>query len=191
MTGQRGRFHRSLRALPGRLRRLALGISPREVTFARRGFHSVDPNARRHLERAGLCFLDGYHASLETDDLATLTDRLKATDDLYLGFAYEGASMGLTLLDLLSPWSRRRLPVFLAGPGDAHTYLVHVGIGWGIARFPASMDRALEGLDPILRWLAIDGYGFHEGYFHPERVRHTANVPSRIVGYARRVFDQG
>jgi enediyne biosynthesis protein E3 len=190
-AGSNRRVGRSPRTLPGQLRLLALGISPREVSFARRGFHAADPNARRRLERLGVYFLEGYHASVSADDLESLTSKLDAIDREYLGFAYEGAAMGLTLLDLLLPWSRRRLPAFLAGPGADHAYLVHVGVGWAIARVPLAIDRALDTLDPILRWLAIDGYGFHEGFFHPQRSVPAVKVPSRLVTYARQVFDQG
>ncbi|MCI0461422.1 MAG: DUF1702 family protein, partial [Gemmataceae bacterium] len=34
-------------------------------------------------------------------------------------------------------------------------------------------------------------YGFHEGYFHWQRVVQAQVVPDGIAGYARRVFDQG
>ena len=54
---------------------------------------------------------------------------------------------------------------FLAGPGAAHTYMVHVGAGWALAQLRRRVDRALARLDPLLGWLAVDGYGFHQGYF--------------------------
>jgi hypothetical protein len=43
----------------------------------------------------------------------------------------------------------------------------------------------------LLGWLAIDGYGFHQGYFlWPESVERQ-RVPRLLSGYQRRVFDQG
>lgn len=47
------------------------------------------------------------------------------------------------------------------------------------------------GFDPLLGWLAVDGYGFHEGFFHWPRAVVLQEVPDRISGYARRAFDQG
>jgi hypothetical protein len=43
----------------------------------------------------------------------------------------------------------------------------------------------------LLSWLAIDGFGFHEGYFHSATVVERAKIPHRIKGYSQRVFDQG
>ncbi|HEX6285595.1 MAG TPA: DUF1702 family protein, partial [Pyrinomonadaceae bacterium] len=46
-------------------------------------------------------------------------------------------------------------------------------------------------LDPLLGWLTIDGYGFHEGYFNWPRYVEGQAVTTALDGYARRVFDQG
>ena len=101
--------------------------------------------------------------------------------------------MGLTLLNRLRWASRRRLPEFLAGPGAAHAYMVHVGVGWAIARLHLRIGHALDGLnlDPLLRWLAVNGYGFHEGYFHWRHSVRKRRVPAGLVGYSRHAFDQG
>src|SRR3954447_2151806 len=167
------------------------GISIEEAAFARRGFRGGDAAQRRHLEEVGRTFLHGYHAALEENRPVQLASRLDEVEPGLRGFAFEGAGMGLYLLDLLTPWNRGRLRSFLAGPGSVHTYMVHVGAGWALAQLRLRVDRALSRLDPLLGWLAVDGYGFHHGYFRwPEPVeRHR--VPRRIDGYARRVFDQG
>jgi hypothetical protein len=46
-------------------------------------------------------------------------------------------------------------------------------------------------LDPLLCWLALDGYGFHQGFFHWPQAVLRQEVPRRLAGYARRAFDQG
>ena len=43
--------------------------------------------------------------------------------------------------------------------------MMHVGLGWALARLRRSVTPYLAQLDPLLGWLAVDGYGFHEGYF--------------------------
>lgn len=174
------------------LRRWLLGISAEETTFARRGFRGGGGGAREHLERVGPAFMGGYHAALEeSTDLAALTTRLESFELEWRGFAYEGAGMGLALLDFLSPWRRDRVQRFLATSGDAHAYVVHVGIGWVLARTPGNVERRLARLERLLRWLAVDGYGFHEGFFHWPRYLKDQPPPVRLQGYARRVFDQG
>jgi enediyne biosynthesis protein E3 len=180
-----------VRSVLGRLRRRLLGISTEEASFSRRGFRGGDERIRQRLEQIGRVFLHGYHAALEEDRPDRLASRLDELEPELRGFAFEGAGMGLCLLDLLTPWNRGRLGGFLAGPGAAHAYMVHVGAGWALAQLRRRIDRALGRLDPLLGWLAVDGYGFHHGYFRwPEAVgRHR--VPRRLAGYALRVFDQG
>jgi hypothetical protein len=186
--------HSGQESLMGRLKTLVLGISKEETTFARRGFRAGDAEARRRLERSGECFVIGYEAALEDDGPAVLAQRLDDVQAEFRGFAFEGAGMGLALLDFLTPWRAGRLGAFLAGPGDAHAYMVHVGVGWAIARLPwlrARIDAPLKRLDSLLRWLAVDGYGFHEGYFHWRRSVRGQVRPRRLAGYASRAFDQG
>ena len=69
--------------------------------------------------------------------------------------------------------------------------MVHVGAGWALAQLRRRVDHALAQLDPLLGWLAIDGYGFHQGYFHWPKSVDRQRVPKGFSGYARRVFDQG
>jgi hypothetical protein len=171
----------------GKVRRAVLGIRPIEVTCARRGFGPTPARAR--LERIGATFLAGYHAALEEADPFTLAARLGECESELRGFAYEGAAMGLHLLDRLLPGAGGRLSRFADGPGSDHAYMVHVGMGWAAARLGGRLGGGWDSLDPLLRWLVIDGYGFHEGYF----ARRTApeGAPGHLMGYARRAFDQG
>lgn len=154
----------------------------------RRGFRCRDPRAVERLERIGTEFLAGYHAALEEASADALATRLTSIVEAdYRGFAFEGAAMALTLLDRLH-LARHRFDEFLHGPGEAHVYMLHVGAGWALARLPWLRRDPLSATrrsDPLLRWLALDGYGFHEGYFHWPR------ISPRLTGYAQRAFDQG
>jgi hypothetical protein len=168
-----------------------LRIPQEEVTVARRGFRDPGEPTRRRLERVGESFLHGYHAALADEGLKSLTARLEDVELEFRGFAYEGAAMAIDLLDQLTPWRRSRLSAFLEGPGAPHTYMVHVGIGWSLARWTFSLERRLMQLDPLLRWLALDGYGFHEGYFCWPRYANGSTQPRKLPGYGLRAFDQG
>jgi hypothetical protein len=175
-----------------KLSRRVLGISPQETSFARRGFRCDSDAVRERLETVGRSFVAGYLCALEAPDAEALAARIGAEVARdFQGFANEGAAMGLALLDALTPWRRGRLQRFLAGPGDAHVYIVHVGAGWALARLPISAARLLGSLHPVFRWLALDGYGFHQGFFHAPEAIGRQRVPRRLKGYARRVFDQG
>src|SRR5215475_1562232 len=178
-----------------KLRRALLAVSPDETTAYKRGFTISDDTQRSRLETIGRSFLSGYHAALEERTIAAIEPRLNAVDLEYRGFAFEGAGMAFGLLDLMAPWSGSRIEAFLRGPGDPHAYMIHVGVGWAFARFRFGrfrfgMTRVFNALDPVLRWLAMDGYGFHEGYFHGGGEVGRAR-PGRVGGYAARAFDQG
>ncbi len=173
-------------------RRRLFGINESEVTFARRGFAQTDPQVVARLEEVALCFVRGYHAGLDQSDPEALHVELERFDDAHRGFAYEGAGMALELLDRLTPWRRNRIASFLAGPGDAHAYMVTIGAGWAWARLPVRIANQLRHLDPVLGWLALDGFGFHEGFFHTDASVRECVVPRRVKGTsARRAFDAG
>lgn len=173
------------------LARRLFAIAPDETSFARRGFRWDADEIRARLEGVASTFVEGYHAALEDARPGALAARLEEIPVERRGFAYEGAGMGLALLDTLTPWNSGRLAAFLQGPADAHTYIVHVGAGWILARLPISPERLLRRFDPVLRWLALDGYGFHEGFFHPARTVVRHEIPAKVRGYAVRAFDQG
>lgn len=193
-TGSRLEAVRFVRSLPfsSKFKRRLFGIDPEEVTFEFRGFRGGDgEGVREGIEKVGHSFMAGYHAGLEEPRLTDLVDRLGEPERAFQGFAHEGAAMALALLDALTPWRRDRFRNYLEGAGDPHVYMAHVGAGWAIARLPFGMQGILERCDPLLRWLAFDGYGFHQGYFHWPLSVVKQQVPWRVRGYARRAFDQG
>lgn len=167
-----------------------------ETKLETRGFHDKGPQAREVLETVGESFLSGLGDAVETGSPSATDERLAALPTRYQGFAYEGAAMGFALLDGLLPWSRRTAD-FLRGPGEAHVYMAYVGIGWAMARLPRPLWPDTSGLDPLLRWLIHDGYGFHQAYFHTDehvhrRVRdHRAAKKTGDGAYALRAADQG
>lgn len=174
-----------------RIRTLLFGISLQEATFQRRRFPDCAPQARERLESIGFTFLTGYLAALEASGDADLAACLDTVEPERRGFAYEGAAMALGLMDILLPWRRDRWRSFTEGHARHHEYMMQVGLGWAIARMHRNVPKAIENLDPLIRWLAVDGYGFHECYFKWERVMGQQQVPRAITGYSRNAFDQG
>lgn len=174
-----------------RIRDLLFRISPEEVRFERRGFRGGTARTRARIEQIGRAFLAGYHAAVTDDAPDALAAQLALLEGELRGFAYEGAGMALALLDALAPWRRDRFAAFVAGPGAAHVYMCHIGAGWAWARLPWRPARFTARFQPSGRALVLDGYGFHEGFFHwPEAVEKKA-VPAHLRGAAREVFDQG
>jgi len=172
------------------LRRL-FGLPLEETSVEQRGFRVATDEMRARLEQIGETFLDGYHAALESPASPALAARLNSADAEVRGFAFEGAAMGLALRDTLTPWRPDQVTNFLSGDGNAHAYMVHVGVGWLWARFHLGFRRFGRRLDPLLSWLTFDGWGFHEGFFHWPKYVAGEPAPRRLVAYERRAFDQG
>jgi len=169
-----------------------LSIDPCEVEFARRGFSCARPEIQARLENVGRVFLQGYSAALRHKSHDTLREQLECIELEARGFAYEGAAMALTLLDALA-LRRNAFMQFADGAGKRHIFMLHVGAGWGYARVPWlrwRIEEAIKEMDPVLRWLVIDGYGFHQGYFNAGAEIETKSF-SRLSDDGRHVFFQG
>jgi hypothetical protein len=171
-----------------------------ETTFAKRGFHEGDPATRRNLERAGREFLTGFGHAMVSRNMAEVRRSLGTIERNFQGFSYEGASMAFAIADVTTPWRRARVRRFLEGPAVPHIYMAYVGVGWAMARLKRLPRAAWWGVDlpdPLLRWLAVDGYGFHEAYFSTRRHVHERRpVRMRVpwpdtTGYAAHAADQG
>jgi hypothetical protein len=169
-------------------------IPPKEAKFCRRGFRITQSHIVKHLENVGENFLYGYHHALSSKNTSILAMELNIIPPLYRGFAFEGAAMGLALLDSVLPLRRKLFPQFLQGAGSPHAYMLHVGVGWAFARIPWIRRRIVRHIsthDPLLKWLIVDGYGFHEGYFYPGKYFRSTDRLGKLTGYAARAFAQG
>lgn len=172
------------------IRRSIFGLAPDEASFARRGFRGSGEPAQARIERIGATFLAGYHAALDDTAPEALVPALEAVDGELRGFAYEGAAMALGLLDRLTPWDHGRVQRLLDASDHRHLYMMYIGLGWAWARLRRRVEPLRVQLDPLVGWLCLDGYGFHEGFFHHPRYV-EAQAPPPFSGYAARVFDQG
>ncbi|MEU4805558.1 DUF1702 family protein [Actinosynnema sp. NPDC023587] len=180
------------------LRRRVLTPDAAETSLAKRGFRVKDEASRELLETVGRMFLTGYAYAVEARRPGDAEDRLDTLPAQFRGFAYEGAGMGFAVLDGLPFGHRRHVEEFLAGRAADHVYMVYVGIGWGMARLPRFRWPAEVRTDPLLRWLVLDGYGFHQAYFKTGQYVHHQYVDPRFPwpaagprAYANRAVDQG
>ncbi|MEV4555571.1 DUF1702 family protein [Kitasatospora sp. NPDC049285] len=154
------------------LRRRLLTPSTTETLLAKRGFHEKTPEAKQLLESVGSRFLEGYGYAMASSTSAEAEASLEKIPARFRGFAYEGAGMGFAMLDGLPTQGRGHVERFLAGRGGDHVYMVYVGIGWAMARLPKFCWPDIDALDPLLRWLVLDGYGFHQAYFRTAKYVH-------------------
>lgn len=179
-----------------RRRILTPGVSNTKVSV--RGFHEKSPEASELLETVGRSFLEGYGYAAEAGKPEDAEIGLEQMPDRWRGFAYEGAGMGFAVRDALPLGRSDQGRRFLQGRAADHIYMVYVGAGWALARVPRFTWPKLELGDPLLRWLMLDGYGFHQAYFKTEKyVRQQyvePNFPFESAGapwYPDHVIDQG
>ena len=168
----------------------ALKLSPAETRVASRGFQVDSTQVVQRLEAIGANFALGYNTAIGCTRLTQLTQALQRVAPAERGFAFEGAAMGLALTDGLTP-GRRWFPAFVAGPASSHEYMAWVGLGWALARLPVSPAKALQPYRSINKWLALDGWGFHEGYFGWRRCIAQQRRPRSLDAAQAQVFDQG
>ena len=169
----------------GNLLRPLFGVSEKATSFSDR-----DLDAAHRLKTVVSTVTKGCQLTLQNSNFEKLVVRLNAFDPELCGFAYEGAGIGLAALDCLLPW-KNRTRAFLDGPGSAFIYAVPLGAGMALARLHRRPERFLKHLDPVLGWLIVDGYGFHEGFFARRRYVDKQEVPKHLSAYGRRVFDHG
>jgi enediyne biosynthesis protein E3 len=166
-----------------------------EVTFAKRGWKPAEPARQANLEKVGLKFLEGYEYGLQGRTLADVESALETIEPAFRGFAYEGCGMAMAIRDALPMSGRHWTRDLLASRGANHVYMVYIGVGWAMARLPKIRWSSIHPHDPVLSWLALDGLGFHQAYFHTKKYI-DGQQQDRIPGwepqaYAQRVFDQG
>lgn len=173
-------------SLLGKWRRTRLGRVPKILTR----MVQSDTRAAHHLENIFLIVVEHFRVALEDSNFRVLVPRLNAVEPELRGFAYEGAGMGLALLDIIFPW-KKRVRAFLAGPGSPYVYPFYVGVGLVLARVGKKPEPYIAQLDPVLGWFTVDGYGFRAATFSRQRYVEEHAIPKEISASALPVFDQG
>ncbi|ADJ48594.1 hypothetical protein AMES_6768 [Amycolatopsis mediterranei S699] len=186
----------------GVLRKQVLAPSFASVGFAGRNFPVTHTDATARLEAVPQAVVCGFEWAIEGASLWEIERRLALIEPEQRGFAYEGATMGYTILDAMPGGGRDRTRALLEGPGRPHIFLTYIGIGFAMARLPRPLWKnilpELTGVPyhPVMSWLAVDGYGFDRAYFDTRRwVDEQAEPePYPWAGrpeYFARAFDQG
>ncbi|MEC3957771.1 DUF1702 family protein [Nocardia sp. CDC153] len=142
-----------------------------------------------HFKPPSHAILDNFWATLDHPGLADVIPLLEANPAKVRGVAYEGAAMGLTLLDFLLPY-RKRLKGFLAVCG-VYKPMVYVGAGMILPYLPTDPLRVIARFDDPERWLILDGFGFFRGFFAARDSFDRQLRPDGLSGESARNFDSG
>ncbi len=162
-TGSAGRHLRIDRWL-----RKRLTLDAQLADFSRRDFRTNRPVARELLEGHARTFLVGFNVVV-CEGVKGLTPTIAELPTAERGFAVEGAAMAGGVLDALTGGRGRNMEMLLAEHGERYVHLLHVGVGWARAKLRLPGWVGERGLDPLLRWLAHDGWGFYQVYFGADR----------------------
>ena len=144
-------------------------------------------------------FFDGMYMALDISDQDELRRAIDNEPVEYRGFVYEGAGMGLVLLDGFLPFKNRFDP-FMRSAGRRYELLVQIGAGMGFGYLATGMpirlvrrdtNKFVAEQDPMHRWLVLDGYGFFDGMVNWKRVITRRKQPRELFGYGLRAYDQG
>ncbi|WP_174190116.1 DUF1702 family protein, partial [Nocardia barduliensis] len=179
----------------GPLRAAIFVPSPASVRKVLSQFEQPDQHTALELEQVTMHLVGGIDSAVRSSDNDELITALLQVPPKYRGFAYEGAAVGLTALDSLSPG--RRAAALIDGPASEYALTMYVGVGLAMAKIPKFRWRKLFPQHPLFRWLAIDGYGFYKAFFQMRRYVRDKHVETRYPGWLgdrdnlKRIVDQG
>jgi enediyne biosynthesis protein E3 len=166
----------------------ALRLSPEKLDPTCRGFApAATSDVQARLAAVVSSFAHGYNYALEPDAAPEPT----SLPQELVGFAVEGAAMSCALLDVITFSGGRRVAWLAEGYGDRYPHLIHVGAGWAYARLHRRPWHGIGYGQQLLRWLAWDGWGFHQAFFAPERVFVRHEIERAARSDVRPIRDQG
>lgn len=128
----------------------------------------VHPQIGFLLARARAAFSQGFQEALHAPPEA-LHQLLRDEPFQTRGFALEGAAMAATLLDEFDRAPGGMLKALLTDRSTAEQLLCAIGVGWASARLGRNSAWSPPEIHSPYMDAVADGYGFHQGFFHPYR----------------------
>ncbi|NEZ63615.1 DUF1702 family protein [Leptolyngbyaceae cyanobacterium CCMR0082] len=173
----------------GKIRRFLFGLPLINIENTWKNVPNVETPTRKQLRPPVIAFATGMNTAIEVALSDLLIGQLDGFNDNCRGFAYEGAGMGLAIIDL----SRNKglIPKFLKAEGANYSELIHIGIGCAIAVLKKELEPKLKEIEPMQRWWLPDGFGFFTGIYKWEETVDEQLIPSQIKGHSLRAFDRG
>ncbi|MBF8186741.1 DUF1702 family protein [Nonomuraea sp. K274] len=168
-----------------RLRRF-LVKDPLESDLSRRRFRLRNGASRAVFTDAEKSYVFGFNAVMSRE-----VEKIEEISPGQRPFGYEGAAAACTVLDLLTLTRGRRLHELLAGPAQHHRHAAYLGAGRGYALLCLRPARGARRAHPLLRWLAMDGFGFQWSLARADRMVGERTMPRLLSRAHCAIFDQG
>jgi len=116
--------------------------------------------------------------------LDKLIVELNQFEPRYRSVAYEGASMGVSIVRD-DGWRSFR------AKSEAHVTQIHIGLGWAFAEQEWPIDKELHHVESEYRSKVLDGFGYWHGLFRRRLTIRTQTIPEVISTDNLSGFDQG
>ncbi|MEO3870369.1 DUF1702 family protein [Nonomuraea sp. B12E4] len=171
---------------PVRGLRKFLAKDPLESDLSRRRFRLRAGTSRTAFINAEKAYVFGYNAVMSRE-----VEKIEEITAEHRTFGYEGAAAACTVLDLLTLTRGRRLHELLTGPAQHHRHAAYLGAGRGYALVRLRPVRGARRAHPLLRWLAVDGFGFQWSLSRADRMIGERTMPDLLSRAHCAVFDQG
>ncbi|MGW0193607.1 DUF1702 family protein [Nonomuraea sp. NPDC003201] len=159
---------------------------PLESDLGRRRFRLRGGASRAVFTDAESAYVFGFNAVMSRE-----IEKVEDISAEQRPFGYEGAAAACTVLDLLTLTRGRRLHELLTGPAQHHRHAAYVGAGRGYALLRLRPLWGARRAHPLLRWLAVDGFGFQWSLARADRMVGERTMPDLLTRAHCAVFDQG
>lgn len=163
-----------------------LAKDPLESDLGRRRFHLREGASRTAFTNAERSYVFGFNAVMSRE-----VEKVEEIPAEQRPFGYEGAAAACTLLDLLTLTRGRRLHELLTGPAQHHRHAAYLGAGRAYALLRLRPVWGARRAHPLLRWLAVDGFGFQWSLTRADRMVGERTMPGLLTRAHCAVFDQG
>jgi hypothetical protein len=168
-------------------------LASHRVLLKRKAAAHLRPHAEKknhEVHRVFSLLLDGYNAGLDTppDRFAKQAASVPLSERRVLYEAAFAAQVSLVLTGKQDWHEALRLTQ------DAEPYGVAIaglGIGAAFSHMRLQLPMAPQIVEQYWGWMAMDAYGFNEGYYRWSNLLFHKKEPEGVSGLGMRAFDQG
>jgi hypothetical protein len=148
-----------------------------------------NPQIVSQIEKIRYVFQHALYIVTEQDELA-IQEYLQNSDPEFRAVAYEGVAMGFALKDLpagtLQLWRS-----FMRTAKVSYLPHIYIGLGWALAKQKIPSLIFLDGLDPLMLFRVLDGFGYYDGTFKQIKTINNKERSACIEPKDYMAYDQG
>lgn len=163
------------------------------MTWERRKLRVRDAESRTRVNAILETFVQAFNVMITARRDRDWASYCETRAPLLRAFAEEGVAMGYRLRRL-GRFDATAFEQELPAARSGFRYLHYVGLGFWSGmrgRAPEQVETVASRLDPLLRYLCFDGYGFQRAFFEAPGNARALEPLRRLPGYAAHAAFQG